>query len=168
MTNFFKNIFGTGDDNEGFIDYEEGGYDASSSAVTDEEADYASSYSAPSSYGRDFGSSSMSGMSSMNSMSSSSSASRAISIHSGAAGQPKITIMKPSGYDEVMNDAIARLREGTIIFLNLNGIDQEIGTRIVDFMTGAAAMCDGRIKKVDTCSYAIAPKNVEWVNNIED
>ncbi|MCH5206603.1 MAG: cell division protein SepF [Oscillospiraceae bacterium] len=150
MTNFFKNIFGTGDDNEGFIDYDEG-YDTSSSAVTDEEADYGM-YSAPAPF---------------TSSSSSASASRAINIHS-LPGQPKITIMKPSGYDEVMNDAIARLRDGTIIFLNLNGIDQEIGTRIVDFMTGAAAMCDGRIKKVDTCSYAIAPKNVEWVNNIED
>ncbi|MDE7230083.1 MAG: cell division protein SepF [Oscillospiraceae bacterium] len=150
MQNFFKNLFGTGDDNEGFVDYEDDGYDMSSSAVTEEEAGYGSSYSAPSSSFV------------------SNSAPRAINIHNGSSGQPKITIMKPAGYDEVMTDAIARLREGTIIFLNLNGIDQEVGTRIVDFMTGAAAMCDGRIKKVDTCSYAIAPKNVEWVNTIED
>ncbi len=154
MQNFFKNLFGTGDENEGFVDYEDDGYDgydASSSAVTEEEAGYGSNYSAPSS-----------------SNFVNASAPRAINIHNGSSGQPKITIMKPAGYDEVMTDAIARLREGTIIFLNLNGIDQEVGTRIVDFMTGAAAMCDGRIKKVDTCSYAIAPKNVEWVNTIED
>lgn len=150
MQNFFKNLFGTGDDNEGFVDYEDDGYDTSSSAVTEEEASYSSSYSAPSS------------------SYASSPAPRAINIHNGSSNQPKITIMKPAGYDEVMTDAIARLREGTIIFLNLNGIDQEVGTRIVDFMTGAAAMCDGRIKKVDTCSYAVAPKNVEWVNTIED
>lgn len=151
MQNFFKNLFGTGDDNEGFVDYEDDGYDMSSSAVTEEEASYSSSYSSPSS-----------------SYVNSNPAPRAINIHGGSSGQPKITIMKPAGYDEVMTDAIARLREGTIIFLNLNGIDQEVGTRIVDFMTGAAAMCDGRIKKVDTCSYAVAPKNVEWVNTIED
>ena len=151
MQNFFKNLFGTADDNEGFVDYEDDGYDASSSAVTEEEASYGSSYTAqPSSYAN------------------SSPAPRAINIHNASSGQPKITIMKPASYDEVMTDAIARLREGTIIFLNLNGIDQEVGTRIVDFMTGAAAMCDGRIKKVDTCSYAVAPKNVEWVNTIED
>ncbi len=153
-TNFFKSIFGTGDDNEGFVDYDES-YDTSSSAVTDEEAGYSSGYS--------------SGYSAptTSNFASASSSGRAINIH-GGAGQPKISIMKPSGYDEVMTEAISRLRDGTIIFLNLNGIDQEVGTRIVDFMTGAAAMCDGRIKKVDTCSYAIAPKNVEWVNNIED
>lgn len=157
MQNFFKNLFGTGDENEGFNDYgdeEYGGYDASSSAVTEEEAGYGSSsvYSAPSS---NF---------------SSSSTSRAISFHNGSANQPKIVIMKPSSYEEVMNDAVARLREGTIIFLNLNGIDKEKGTRIVDFLTGAVAMCDGRIKSVDDkigC-YAIAPKNVEWVGIIED
>ena len=154
MQNFLKNLFGTGDENEGFIDYEDDGYDTSSSAVTEEEAGYSSSYS--SSY------------SAPSSTFSSNPAPKAINFHNGSAGQPKITIMKPAGYDEVMTDAIARLREGTIIFLNLNGIDQEVGTRIVDFMTGAAAMCDGRIKKVDTCSYAVAPKNVEWVNTIED
>ena len=150
MANFFKNLFGTGDDDEGFIDYDDG-YDTSSSAVTEEEASYSSpSYSSPSSF--------------MNS----NSGSRAINIHGGSSGQPKITIMKPSCYEDVMEDAITRLREGTIIFLNLDGINRDVGTRIVDFMTGAAAMCDGRIKKVDTCSYAVAPKNVEWVGIIED
>ncbi|MBD5129853.1 MAG: cell division protein SepF [Ruminococcaceae bacterium] len=149
MAGFLKSIFGTGDENEGFVDYEEG-YDTSSNAVTNEEAGYSSSYSDfTSSYG------------------STSSASKIINMH-GGSGIPKLFIMKPSGYDEVMNDAVDRLRDGTIIFLNLNGIDQEIGTRIVDFMTGVAAAFDGRIKKVDTCTYAVAPKNVEWVNNIDE
>ena len=81
---------------------------------------------------------------------------------------PKLYVMKPSGYDEVMNGAVDMLRQGTIIFLNLNGIDKEVGTRIVDFMTGVAAAFEGRIKKVDTCCYAVAPKNVEWINTIDD
>ena len=40
MGNFFKNIFGTGDENEGFVDYEDnnGSYDTTSNAVTNEEA----------------------------------------------------------------------------------------------------------------------------------
>ena len=67
-----------------------------------------------------------------------------------------------------MNGAVDMLRQGTIIFLNLNGIDKEVGTRIVDFMTGVAAAFEGRIKKVDTCCYAVAPKNVEWINTIDD
>lgn len=149
MANFLKSIFGTGDDNEGFVDYDEG-YDTSSSAVTKEEAGYSSGYSDFSgSYGN------------------SSNSSKVINMHS-VSGTPKLFIMKPSGYDEVMNGAVDMLREGTIIFLNLNGIDQEIGTRIVDFMTGVAAAFEGRIKKVDTCCYAVAPKNVDWINNIDE
>ncbi len=139
---FWKNLFGTNDENEGYVDYEDGGYDTSSSAVTEEEA-YESSYTpAPTSKS-------------------------AISIH--PSSQSKVTIMVPTSCDDVMTEGIARLREGTIIFLNLTRINKEEGTRIVDFMTGAAAMCDGKIMKVDeTCCYAVAPKNVEWVNMIED
>ncbi|MCX4354936.1 MAG: cell division protein SepF [Oscillospiraceae bacterium] len=149
MANFLKSIFGTGDENEGFVDYDDG-YDTSSNAVTNEEAGFSSGYSDfSSSYGNN------------------SSSSKIINMHSGS-GIPKLFIMKPSGYDEVMNGAVDMLREGTIIFLNLNGIDQEIGTRIVDFMTGVAAAFEGRIKKVDTCCYAVAPKNVDWINNIDE
>lgn len=148
MANFLKSIFGTGDDNEGFMDYGDG-YDTSSSAVTDEEA-YASDYS---DYSGSYGNSN--------------SSSKVINMHSGS-GAPKLFIMKPAKYEDVMNGAVDMLREGTIIFLNLNGIDQEIGTRIVDFMTGVAAAFEGRIKKVDTCCYAVAPKNVDWINSIDE
>ena len=145
MANILKSIFGTGDENEGFMDYGED-YDTSSSAVTDEEA-----YSGYSDYTNSYGNSS----------------SKVINMHSGS-GAPKLFIMKPAKYEDVMNGAVDMLREGTIIFLNLNGIDQEIGTRIVDFMTGVAAAFEGRIKKVDTCCYAVAPKNVDWINNIDE
>lgn len=151
MANFFRNLFGTGDDNEGFIDYEEDSYDTSSSAVTEEEAGYGSSYSSSSS-----------------SFMNTNSAPRAINIHSGSAGMPKVTVMKPTSYEEVMEDVITRLQEGTIIFLNLTKIGHDIGLRIVDFITGAAAMCGGRIQKVQEYCYAVAPKNVDWVGIIED
>lgn len=143
MKNFLKGIFGTVDEDEGFVDYEEDdGYDTSSSAVTEEEA-YGSGYNTYPT------------------------PKAAINLHSNP--QSKITIMVPTSSDDVMNEGIERLREGTIIFLNLTQINPEEGTRIVDFMTGAAAMCDGRIKKIgDTRCYAVAPKNVEWVNVIED
>lgn len=148
MANFFRNLFGAGDENEGFVDYPDNGYDVSSSAVTNEEAAYEP-------YDDSTGFSSFK------------SSSKILNMHSGV-DIPKLYVMKPSGYDEVMNGAVDMLREGTIIFLNLNGIDKEVGTRIVDFMTGVAAAFEGRIKKVDTCCYAVAPKNVEWLNTIDD
>lgn len=153
MANFLKSIFGPVDENEGFKDYDEG-YDVSSSAVTDEEAGYSSGYSGYSGYS-DY------------SDSYGSNSSKVINMHSGSEA-PKLFIMKPTKYEDVMSGAVDMLREGTIIFLNLNGIDQEIGTRIVDFMTGVAAAFEGRIKKVDTCCYAVAPKNVDWINSIDE
>ena len=148
MGNFFKNIFGTGDENEGFVDYEEdGAYDTSSSAVTNEEAGYSSDFS--SSKSDSFGS-----------------ASKYINLRS--AGIPKLTILKPKSYEEVMSDAVDLLREGTIIILNLNGIDSELSMRIVDFMTGVTAAFEGRIKRIEAFCYAAAPKNVDWINNIEE
>ncbi len=157
MANFLKDLFGGFKDeeefdrDEGFVDYG-ASYDVSSSAVTNEEADYSASsvYESPK---PDY--------------SSYKAPSKIMSMHTGAEA-PKLYVMKPSGYDEVMNGAVDMLREGTIIFLNLNGIDKEVGTRIVDFMTGVAAAFEGRIKKVDTCCYAVAPKNVEWINTIDD
>ena len=148
MGNFFKNIFGTGDENEGFVDYEEnsGSYDTTSNAVTNEEAgfsDYSSSKS--DSYG---------------------SSSKYINLHS--AGIPKLTILKPKSDQEVKSDAVELLREGTIIILNLNDISSDISMRIVDFMTGVTAAFEGRIKRIEAFCYAAAPKNVDWINNIED
>lgn len=149
MGNFFKNIFGTGDENEGFVDYEEnsGSYDTTSNAVTNEEASYASDYG--SSKGDSYGTSS-----------------KYISLHS--ADIPKLAILKPKSYEEVMSDAVELLREGAIIILNLNELDSDISMRIVDFMTGVTAAFEGRIKRIDAFSYAAAPKNTDWINNIED
>ncbi len=149
MANFIKNLLGVSDKDEGFMDYG-ADYDTSSSAVTNEEADYSSSYEDTITDFSDY-----------------KAPANIINMHSGS-GIPKICVMKPAGYDEVMSAAVDMLRKGTIIFLNLNGIDKEVGTRIVDFMTGVAAALDGKIKKVDTCCYAVAPKNVEWIDTLED
>lgn len=148
-----KEIFGiAGDEDEYYDSVDDGGYDVSSSAVTEEEAGYSSAFSMP--------------QSSFNSQSSFGSSKSAISLHS-ISNTSKVAVMKPKRFEEMMNDAISALQDGTIIFLNLTETINGEGARIVDFMTGAAAMCGGRVDKVDTCCYSVAPKGVE-VNTIED
>lgn len=147
--NLFKNISGVEDydEDEGFVDYENGGYDTSSSAVTDEEADSVGSYSErnQSSFG----------------------SSRAINLHN-SMEKPKISVLKPTSYREVIDEAVDLLRDGTIIFLNLNEIGNDEAARIVDFMTGVAAAFEGRIERIYTRGYAVAPKNVDWLGYIDD
>lgn len=139
-------IFGTPADEEEYVDYENNdGYDVSSSAVTDEEAGFSAPYTP----------------------SVSNNISRAINIHSNSITS-KITVMKPTSFEEMMDEFISSLRDGTIIFVNLTEISTEEGARIVDFMTGAAYMCDGRIEKLQARCYAVAPKNVEWIKTIKD
>lgn len=137
----FENLFGTksrGTD-EGFSDYGNTDYDESSSAAPALDSVYD---------GSDY-----------------SSASKAISLHN-MSDSPKISILVPKDYDEVIRTAVEMLREGTIIFLNLSQVGSDVGTRIVDFMTGVAAAFEGNMKRVDNCCYAVAPKNVEWLDSI--
>ncbi len=147
MAGFLRNLFGTADENEGFVDYENESYDTSSSAVTNEEA-YSSSYSEPKSY-------------------TSSSSSKFVNIGTGSAAPTKIKILKPKSYEEVIEVAVDLIREGTTIFINLNGLSNDICIRIVDFMTGVTAAFQGDIKKVDAYCYAAAPKNVDLIDSID-
>ena len=152
MANFFKSIFGSGETDEDFVDYDES-YDTSSSAVTEQEADYASSVSYEQPQSRF-------------SQKSGSTSSRVINMHNSNGG--KLAVLFPTSYEEVMKDAVGYLKDNAIVFLNLDSVDVDLRMRIVDFMTGVCAAIDGKIKKTASCSYAVAPKNVEWINDIDD
>lgn len=148
MAGFLKNLFGAADENEGFVDYEDDSYDTSSSAVTNEEANYSSGYGEPKPYA-------------------SSSGSKFVNIGSGSSATSKIKILKPKSYEEVIDVAVDLIREGTVIFINLNGLSNDVCIRIVDFMTGVTAAFQGDIKKVDAYCYAAAPKNVDLIDSID-
>lgn len=143
----FSDLFRRNDENEGFDDYEgeEYGYDASSSAVTEEEAEYET----PSFFNHK-------------------KKQPPISMHVNNQ-EVKLAIMHPTSYEEVMRDAVSYLKDNNaIVILNLGGISNDQRTRIVDFMTGVVAVLDGKMEKTDLCSYAVAPKNVEWISNLSD
>lgn len=134
---------GSFDDDEGYRDYDaDEGYDASSSAVTEEEAGYSASES--SSYGQK---------------------SRIINMSSGGS---KLAVLVPTSYEEVMQEAVSYLKESAIVILNLERVNADARMRIVDFMAGVVAAIEGKMKKTASCSYAIAPKNVDWINDLED
>lgn len=132
--------FGGGDDD--YRDYDDDmdeGYDTSSSAVTEREA-----YSDDIGYGQK---------------------SRVISMN--GTGN-KLAILVPTSYEEVMQEAVSYLKENAIVFLNLEKVNADARMRIVDFMAGVVAAIEGKMKKTASCSYAVAPKNSDWVNDLED
>ena len=133
--------FGAGDDD--YRDYDDemdDGYDTSSSAVTDREA-----YSEDIDYGR-----------------------KSKVINMSSSGGNKLAILVPTSYEEVMQEAVSYLKESAIVILNLEKVNSDARMRIVDFMAGVVAAIDGKMKKTASCSYAVAPKNVDWINDLED
>lgn len=142
LKDFFN--FGQNDIDEGFEDYgEDAGYDDSSSAVTNEEADY----------------SSMAG-SRMNVQKP-----RVFNMNSTGS---KLAILVPESYDEVIRDAVADLKDNAIVVINLEKISAADRQRIVDFITGVVAAIDGKINKIGSGLYAAAPKNVDWIHDIDE
>ncbi len=139
--------FGQNDIDEEFEDYGgDAGYDDSSSAVTNEEADFSA-----------LGSNSSSRVSQQKS--------RMFNMNSTGS---KLAILVPTSYEDVMQEAVADLKDNAIVIINLESINAEAKQRIVDFMTGVAAVIEGRIKKIASSLYAVAPKNVDWINDIDD
>ena len=131
--------FGGDDDYRDYDDDMDEGYDTSSSAVTEREA-----------YSEDIGYGQKSKVSSMSS------------------GGNKLAVLVPTSYEEVMQEAVSYLKESAIVILNLERVNSDARMRIVDFMAGVVAAIEGKMKKTASCSYAIAPKNVDWINDLED
>ena len=131
--------FGGDDDYRDYDDDMDEGYDTSSSAVTEREA-----YSEDIGYGQK---------------------SKVISMSSGGN---KLAVLVPTSYEEVMQEAVSYLKESAIVILNLERVNSDARMRIVDFMAGVVAEIEGKMKKTASCSYAIAPKNVDWINDLED
>ncbi len=131
--------FGGDDDYRDYDDDMDEGYDTSSSAVTEREA-----YSDDIGYGQK---------------------SKVISMSSGGN---KLAVLVPTSYEEVMQEAVSYLKDSAIVILNLERVNSDARMRIVDFMAGVVAAIEGKMKKTASCSYAIAPKNVDWINDLED
>ena len=126
-------------------DYEDEGYDTSSSAVTQAEAD-APRFSAPRT------------------------SDKVISLKaSNSLQNASVKIVQPTKYEEIMKEPVRFLRENKSVILNLekvNSVDSR--KRIVDFMAGVCAAIDGRIVRVAECTYSITPSTVEISGDMLD
>lgn len=72
----------------------------------------------------------------------------------------KVFIVKAETYNTTLQNVITHIKQGDIVFLNLEDATDGARTRIVDFVYGAVIALDGTIEKADTCSYLITPNGV--------
>ena len=75
-------------------------------------------------------------------------------------GNIELKVLKPNSFEELLN-AVDYLVDGKTVLLNLEGVENPLMRRMIDFISGAAYALSANIKQATKDSYFIAPKKVD-------
>lgn len=90
---------------------------------------------------------------------------KVVNIHT--TTQLQVVLVKPERFEEAA--AIAdNLNEKRTIVLNLESTNRDIARRLLDFLSGAAYISNGQIKRVANSTYIITPYNVDIMGDLID
>lgn len=87
-----------------------------------------------------------------------------VNIHT--ANSAKVVIIKPQEYDEA-TAIVDNLKVRKIVLVNINGIEQKVGQRILDFLIGAVYSLEGDLQQVEKGVFILCPSNVEITNDLK-
>ena len=73
--------------------------------------------------------------------------------------QPTIVHITPTAFDDAM-DIAKRLRNKTIVTINLELVDVELSQRIIDFVSGSVYALDGGVMKLGDNVFLLAGQGV--------
>lgn len=90
---------------------------------------------------------------------------KVVNIH--ATTQLKVVLVKPERFENA-SEIADHLREKRTVVLNLESTNKDVARRLVDFLSGVAYACDGKIKKVSTNTYIITPYSVDLMGDLID
>ncbi|MGL4730993.1 MAG: cell division protein SepF [Clostridium sp.] len=88
-----------------------------------------------------------------------------VNIHT--ATSAKVVIIKPQNYDEAKS-IVDNLKNRKIVLVNINGIEQKVGQRILDFLIGAVYSLEGDLQQVEKGVFILCPSNVEVTNDLKN
>jgi cell division inhibitor SepF len=80
------------------------------------------------------------------------------SVPSGAA--VKVHLVLPRSFNDAQQIA-DRFKEGVPVILNLQGSDQDLSKRLIDFASGLTYALDGGMQRVADKVFLLTPRNVE-------
>lgn len=85
----------------------------------------------------------------------------AISSRPVAAGST-IWVYQPSSFSFDVDSSFigARIKDGYIIILNLQDLDDTSAQRLIDFVSGALYSVEGKLKAISSSVFLLIPKNV--------
>jgi len=77
------------------------------------------------------------------------------------AGPPaKVHLVVPRSFNDAQQIA-DKFKEGTPVILNLQGSDQDLSKRLIDFASGLTYALDGNMQRVADKVFLLTPRNVE-------
>ncbi len=76
------------------------------------------------------------------------------------AGSVRVHLVLPRGFNDAQQIA-DRFKEGMPVILNLQGSDQELSKRLIDFASGLTYALDGGMQRVADKVFLLTPRNVE-------
>lgn len=79
----------------------------------------------------------------------------------------KLVVLGPKSYEDVQA-IVDHLRARRPVVVNLEGAEQRVRVRILDFLSGAAYALGGRNQRVSDLIFLLAPANVDVSNLLED
>lgn len=83
-------------------------------------------------------------------------------------GQLKVVLMKPVRFDEDANAIAGHLAQKRTVILNMENTDSETSRRLLDFATGVVFSCDGKLRRVASKTYIVAPGLVDLSGELVD
>ena len=83
-------------------------------------------------------------------------------------GQLKVVLMKPVRFDEDANAIAEHLAQKRTVILYLEITDSETSRWLLDFATGVVFSCDGKLRRVASKTYIVAPGLVDLSGELVD
>ena len=79
----------------------------------------------------------------------------------------EVCVIKPNAIEDELEITETLLRNRTVV-LNLEGIDLEIGQRIIDFTSGATYAMHGNLQKISNYIFLATPNGVDISGDIQN
>jgi cell division inhibitor SepF len=81
-------------------------------------------------------------------------------VEGAGGGTARVHLVLPRSFNDAQQIA-DRFKEGVPVILNLQGSDQELSKRLIDFASGLTYALDGGMQRVADKVFLLTPRNVE-------
>ena len=84
-----------------------------------------------------------------------------------ASNKIQLILVRPESFNDAPTIA-ANMRAKKAVVLNLEGVDQNLARRVVDFLSGCGYALDGSVKKISSSTYVFCPHNMEVLGDLKN